>query len=61
MGLDGKGGGQIPWVSLYKYNIDPELIHSVPHSTVRQHRVVPLERIGNEITLGMVDPQHNSY
>ncbi len=56
MGLDGKGGGQIPRVSLYKYNIDPELIHSVPHSTVRQHRVVPLERIGNEITLGMVDP-----
>lgn len=52
----GRGGGQIPRVSLYQCNIDPELLHGVPYSLMQQHQIIPLEKIGNEITLGMVDP-----
>ena len=51
-----KGWGDIPRVNLYEYNIDLDLLHSVPYSTVRRHRVIPIERKGDEITLGMVDP-----
>jgi len=47
----------LPHMDLSDYNIDAELIPLIPEPVARKHRAVPLFKIGNSITVGMVDPQ----
>lgn len=46
----------VPFVSLSFYSVDPNVIQTVPENLARQHKVIPLFKIGNSLTLGMVDP-----
>lgn len=46
----------IPQVDLNLETLNPLLIESVPEHLVRQHKVIPLKREGNELTVAMVDP-----
>jgi len=48
----------LPYMDLSDYNIDVELIKWIPEPIARRHGAVPLFKIGNSITVGMVDPQN---
>ncbi|MFA5260791.1 MAG: GspE/PulE family protein [Candidatus Omnitrophota bacterium] len=47
----------IPYMDLSDYIIDPEIIAMVPKEVCLKFSLVPLFKIGNSITVGMVDPQ----
>ncbi|HQP11453.1 MAG TPA: GspE/PulE family protein [Candidatus Omnitrophota bacterium] len=47
----------IPYMDLSDYIIDPEIIAMVPKEVCLKFSLVPLFKIGNNITVGMVDPQ----
>ncbi|MCM8812023.1 MAG: Flp pilus assembly complex ATPase component TadA [Candidatus Omnitrophica bacterium] len=49
-------GLQMPPISLARYEIDPALAQIVPERMARQHRVVPVSRIGNRLSVAMADP-----
>jgi len=46
----------IPRVSLSDYTVDPEIIRLVPEKLARRHRLVPLFRIKDTLTVAMEDP-----
>src|SRR5262249_14593129 len=46
----------IPRMDLTTYVLEPEVVRIVPERTARQFKVVPLFKIGNTITIAMVDP-----
>ena len=46
----------IPYISLSNYQIDPEVISLVPEATARENKLIPLFKIGNTLTVAMVDP-----
>lgn len=47
----------VPYIDLSDYLVDTELIKLVPENTVRRYKAVPLFKIGDTVTVGMVDPQ----
>ena len=47
----------IPYVDLVDYIVDPAIIAMVPKEICEKYGVIPLFRIGDSITVGMVDPQ----
>jgi type IV pilus assembly protein PilB len=47
----------LPYVDLSDYVVDAEVVKLIPESLARKHRAVPLFKIGQRITVGMVDPQ----
>jgi type IV pilus assembly protein PilB len=46
----------LPLVDLTSYLIDPVIIDLVPEPLARKHLLVPILRIGNDLTVAMVDP-----
>ncbi len=46
----------IPFVDLDDYAIDPAVIELVPRALAEKHRVFPLFRIGNSLTITMANP-----
>lgn len=46
----------VPHVILSKRQIDPEVIKAVPEHIVKKYKVFPVEKRGNILTLGMLDP-----
>ncbi|MBM3328393.1 MAG: type II secretion system protein GspE [Calditrichaeota bacterium] len=46
----------VPYVSLSFYSVDSSVINLISEQFARQYKVVPLFRIANSLTLGMVDP-----
>jgi len=47
---------KIPEMSLQSRDIDCELLPLIPESWVQKYGIIPLERVGNFLTLGMVNP-----
>lgn len=46
----------ISQVELYDMNLDPEVVKLVPENLVRRHKVMPIKRAPNLLTVAMVDP-----
>lgn len=46
----------IPRVELARYIINPEVARLLPEAFVRSHKVFPVERVGDRLTLAMADP-----
>lgn len=46
----------VPYVDLSSYLIKPEVIKLVPEATARKYKLIPLHKIGNSLTVAMVDP-----
>ena len=46
----------IPQVSLYKQNLDADTVKILPEPLIRRHKILPIARKGNKLTVGMVDP-----
>ncbi len=47
---------KIPEMSLQSRQIDSELLLLIPESWVQKYGIIPIERVGNFLTLGMVNP-----
>ena len=45
-----------PYLPLASYEIDPEVINSVPESVCRQFCLVPIDKIGKSLTIAMSNP-----
>jgi len=46
----------LPLVDLTNYLIEPDIIDLIPEALARKHLLIPILRIGNELTVAMVDP-----
>lgn len=47
---------KIPFLNLGRYKLDPEICKMVPEKIARNHKLIPISKIGNTLTLAMVDP-----
>ena len=47
---------QIPFLNLSRYKINPELAGLIPEKFARKHQIVPVSRIGIQLTVAMADP-----
>jgi len=46
----------LPYIAVDKYDIDGSILQLIPKDFVRKYRVVPLDRVGNVLTVVMADP-----
>ena len=47
---------KIPHISLTNYEISPELIQLIPQDICLRHALVPIDHLGNILTIAMTDP-----
>jgi type IV pilus assembly protein PilB len=47
---------RLPEFSLHERKVDPDVVKLIPQAWAQQHGILPLERVGNTLTLGMVNP-----
>ncbi len=47
---------KVPEISLLSRHLDSELLPLIPESWVQKYGIIPIERVGNFLTLGMVNP-----
>ena len=47
----------MPYVSLSSYIIDTETVKLIPESMAQKHKAIPIFKIGNSLTVAMVDPK----
>lgn len=45
-----------PYLPLANYEIDPEILNSVPQDVCRKFCLIPIDKIGKSLTLAMSDP-----
>jgi len=53
----GKKASIVPEVDLAGYTIDPEAVKLIPASLAEKHKIIPLFKVGNSLTLAMADPK----
>jgi len=46
----------VPPINLRRYKLDPSLLQLFPEKIVRGHKIVPLSKIGNTVTVAVTDP-----
>jgi type IV pilus assembly protein PilB len=46
----------VPSINLAYFEVDPDVTKLVPEDTARRYEVVPLSRVGQSLTIAMVDP-----
>ena len=47
----------VPYVNLASYIIDTETVKLIPESMAQKHKAMPIFKIGNSLTIAMVDPK----
>ncbi|MFC1743212.1 type IV-A pilus assembly ATPase PilB [Candidatus Riflebacteria bacterium] len=47
---------KIPYIDLSNYIIDPIIARLIPEHMAKRHQVVPINKVGNKLTVAMVDP-----
>ncbi len=47
---------KVPEINLQSCEVYPDLLELIPESWVRKHGIIPLEKVKNILTLGMVNP-----
>lgn len=45
-----------PYLPLSNYDINPEVVEIVPGRVVKQYMLIPIDKIGNNLTLAMSNP-----
>jgi len=46
----------IPIINLARYKVDPSVIKMIPKKIAMHHRILPISKMGNILTMAMVDP-----
>lgn len=49
-----------PYLPLKNYSIDAEFLTLVPENVARQYCLIPVDRVGDTLTVAMVDPLNTS-
>ena len=47
---------RIPFIDLSNYLIDPVIAKLVPEHIAKRHMLIPINKVGNKLTVAMVDP-----
>jgi len=45
-----------PYLPLANYDINPEIINIIPGRVARQYLIIPVDKVGNNLTLAMSNP-----
>jgi type IV pilus assembly protein PilB len=45
-----------PYLPLANYDISPEIVNLIPQKTARFYMVIPIDKIGNNLTIAMSNP-----
>ena len=48
-----------PYLPLENYEIDPEVVKIVPKNVAIQYCLIPVDKIGNNLTIAMANPLNN--
>jgi hypothetical protein len=48
-----------PYLPLENYEIDPEIVKIVPENVAVQYCLIPVDKIGNNLTIAMANPLNN--
>ncbi len=47
---------KVPFIILSHYEIDPQILQSIPEDIVRKYKIVPVDKTGNTLTVALSDP-----
>ena len=48
----------VPFITLAHYEIDTEVLESIPEELVHKYQIVPVDRTGDTLTIAMADPSN---
>ncbi|MBX7244730.1 MAG: type IV-A pilus assembly ATPase PilB [Candidatus Sumerlaeaceae bacterium] len=48
----------VPFMTLSHYEIDPEILSSIPEDIVRKYQIVPVDKAGDTLTVALSDPSN---
>jgi type IV pilus assembly protein PilB len=48
----------VPFITLSHYEIDKEVLKSIPEDVVRRYKIVPVDKTGNTLTIALADPSN---
>ena len=48
----------VPFITLSHYEIDQEVVNSIPEDIVRKYRIVPGDKTGDTLTIALADPSN---
>lgn len=48
----------VPFITLSHYEIDEEVIKSIPEEIIRKYKIVPVDKTGNTLTVALADPSN---
>ncbi len=48
----------VPFITLSQYEIDEEVLQSIPVALVKKYRIVPVDRTGDTLTIALADPSN---
>ena len=46
----------VPQIDLSHYLIEPSTVRLIPENVARRHQLIPINKVGNKLTVAMVDP-----
>ena len=49
---------EVPFITLSHYEIDPEILESIPVDIVRKYQIIPVDRTGDTLTVALSDPSN---
>lgn len=48
----------VPFITLSHYEIDPQILESIPPDLVRKYQIVPVDKTGDTLTVALSDPSN---
>jgi type IV pilus assembly protein PilB len=48
----------VPFITLAHYDIDPEVLKSIPRDIAKKYKIVPVDRTGDTLTIALSDPSN---
>lgn len=49
---------EVPFITLSHYEIDPEILDSIPMDIVRKYQIIPVDKTGDTLTVALADPSN---
>jgi len=47
---------KVPFIILSHYEIDPQILRSIPEKIIHKYKIVPVDKTGNTLTIALSDP-----
>ncbi len=49
---------EVPFITLSHYEIDPEILDTIPTEIVRKYQIIPVDKTGDTLTVALADPSN---